>query len=44
MLLEVGAPEEAISIATPSPADQPSVTIDFDSRPEPIAARSTSEN
>ncbi|MBW1886497.1 MAG: DUF748 domain-containing protein [Deltaproteobacteria bacterium] len=44
MLLEVGAPEEAISIATPSPANQPSVTIDFDSRPEPIAARSTSEN
>jgi hypothetical protein len=32
-LLELGTPEEAISIATPSAADRPSVTIDLGSRP-----------
>jgi hypothetical protein len=43
-LLELGAHAEALSIGSPSPSDQPSVTIDLQSRPEPIAAQSAPEN
>jgi len=43
-LLELGAPAEALSIGTTSPSEQPSVTIDLDSRSESITpTRSDSE-
>jgi hypothetical protein len=41
-LLDFGSSAEALLIGKTSPSDQPSVTIDLDSRREPVAAQITS--